>query len=213
MSSCGGQSWACCWRLTASSPSSGPCHAPGHGGLRSGSSSCLAVALNRAFGLIQELLPCGFWVFWLAAEHPGAEQGEQGAGHGSHGLMWLHGWRWHRDQHGHHWRWLIRLCPWCSSCRRWETAAPWCDLQEGPNHWQWDGASPGSSSPIVSCCLSQPQDPWHWPEPPCDGDGASGAAPEELQHQMLFQTGSGNILCYFMPFCLPLLKDSIKTCV
>lgn len=30
---------------------------------------------------------------------------------------------------------------------------------------------------------------------------------------MLFQMGSGNILCYFMPFCLPLLKDSIKTCV
>ncbi|KAM9519836.1 vesicle transport protein GOT1A isoform 2-T2 [Guaruba guarouba] len=23
---------------------------------------------------LQELLPCGFWVFWLAGEHPGAEQ-------------------------------------------------------------------------------------------------------------------------------------------
>lgn len=33
---------------------------------------------------------------------------------------------------------LIRICACCSSCRRWETAAPWCDLWDGPCGWRWD---------------------------------------------------------------------------
>lgn len=77
-----------------------------------------------------------------------------------------------------HWRifLLIRMCPCRSSCRRWETAAPWCDLRDGPHRWRWDGArkpwirlsrgelpplsSPGPSAPVgatpavgtVPCC-------------------------------------------------------------
>lgn len=94
--------------------------------------------LSRAFFPTQELLPGGFWVFGLTDKHPPAEPGERGLGT-PRGLQSLAGIHPHGQDcagnvtvvspelHGGTVP-LILLCPCHSSCRKWGTAAPWCDL-------------------------------------------------------------------------------------
>lgn len=124
----------------------------------------LAQGLTETFVLIQEFFPSGFWVFGFAGKHPCAEQGEQGAwvqfARADVTLGICSPWMTSipiavvATRQGRspwslcspprmQWRifLLIRICPCCSSCRRWETAAPWCDLRDGLHRWRQDGMS------------------------------------------------------------------------
>jgi len=96
-----------------------------------------------------------------------------------------------------HWRilLLIRICPCYSSCRRWETAAPWCDLRDRLNCRRRDGAGEPwvrlSRSELLPLSALGPSVPAG--ATPAVGTELLRAAPEQGSGaQTLCQTGCWN---------------------